>query len=287
MTTIQMKYLIELSNTLNFTKASQNLFISQPTLTYQIKEIEKEVGFLIFNRIGKNVTFTPSGRKFCEDIKKVLLGFNNAVEQAQNMSSNYTNEIKIGLRTLSSLKELPNAIINFSNKHSDVLISPYFDNELLIERFLSGIYDCIFVIEEQVGHIPNIYIHKLYDADICLICRKDDSLSKKEMVYPIDLNGRTLLVGSVSSHTLQKAQQEVINTVAVKQLNSSNHNTTLVNVLSNRAICLSPTYYKEDNDKVAWVPFSFDEKISCVICVRDNNNKLLNEFISELIKLYK
>lgn len=286
MTTKQMEILSELASTLNFNKAANNLFVSQPTLTYQIKQIENEVGFLIFNRNGKSVSLTPAGRKFTNEIKRIYIEIKNSIEQAQNMSSKYNEEIKIGLRFLTSLKKLPDSIISFGSKNKNISITPYFDNELIVENFLRGDYDCIFALKEQVEHIPNVYLHPLYDADICLICRKDDPLANKEKVLPEDLKGRTLLVGRASSHTLRKAQQLVIDSVSVKQLNSPNHNATIINVLSNKAICLSPTYYKEDNDSVAWIPFEFKEKIPCVICTKTNDNKALNNFIEELQKAY-
>ena len=53
MTTKQMDYCIELARTLNFTRAAENQYVSQPTLTYQIKLLEEEIGFAIFARSGK------------------------------------------------------------------------------------------------------------------------------------------------------------------------------------------------------------------------------------------
>ena len=52
MTTKQMDYCIELAHTLNFSRAAENMFVSQPTLTYQVKLLEDEVGFRIFERSG-------------------------------------------------------------------------------------------------------------------------------------------------------------------------------------------------------------------------------------------
>ena len=53
MTTKQIDYCIELAHTLNFSRAAENMFVSQPTFSYQIKLMEDEVGFAIFERSGK------------------------------------------------------------------------------------------------------------------------------------------------------------------------------------------------------------------------------------------
>ena len=77
----QMDYLIELSKTLNFNRAAENLFISQPALSYQIKVIEEEVGFAIFERVGKSVHLTPAGQQFCQQITHIKQELQSAIEQ--------------------------------------------------------------------------------------------------------------------------------------------------------------------------------------------------------------
>ena len=61
MNTKQIDYCIELAHTLNFSRAADNLFVSQPTLSYQIRLLEEEVGFTIFERSGKGAVLTPAG----------------------------------------------------------------------------------------------------------------------------------------------------------------------------------------------------------------------------------
>ena len=63
MTTKQIDYCIELAHTLNFSRAAENMFVSQPTFSYQIKLMEEEVGFNIFERSGKGAALTPAGAR--------------------------------------------------------------------------------------------------------------------------------------------------------------------------------------------------------------------------------
>ena len=64
MTTKQIDYCIELAHTLNFSRAAENAFVSQPTFSYQIRLLEEEVGFKIFDRNGKGAVLTPAGTQF-------------------------------------------------------------------------------------------------------------------------------------------------------------------------------------------------------------------------------
>ncbi len=61
MTTKQIDYCIELARTLNFGRAAENLFVSQPTFSYQIRLLEEEIGFALFERSGKGAALTPAG----------------------------------------------------------------------------------------------------------------------------------------------------------------------------------------------------------------------------------
>ena len=72
MTTKQLTYAAELARTQNFNRAAENLFISQPTLTYQIRLLEDEIGFEIFARSGKGAALTPAGEQFIVTIRSVL-----------------------------------------------------------------------------------------------------------------------------------------------------------------------------------------------------------------------
>lgn len=56
MNTKQMEYILAIMETRNFNRAAEALYISQPTLTYQIKLVEKEIGFRIFDRSFRGIT---------------------------------------------------------------------------------------------------------------------------------------------------------------------------------------------------------------------------------------
>ena len=67
MDTKQIDYILELAQTKNFNRAAENLFISQPALTYQIKAIESEVGFMLFERSPRGAVLTPAGGTILRD----------------------------------------------------------------------------------------------------------------------------------------------------------------------------------------------------------------------------
>ena len=71
-----IRYVMAVAEEKNFSKAAEKLFITQPTLSLQIKKLETELGFPLFVRNTKNVELTSYGKQFVEQAKPVLDDFN-------------------------------------------------------------------------------------------------------------------------------------------------------------------------------------------------------------------
>ena len=84
MTTKQIDYCIEVAHTLNFSRAADNMFVSQPTFSYQIRLLEEEIGFTIFERNGKGAALTPAGAQFVTFLTSMREDLKRAIEQGQN-----------------------------------------------------------------------------------------------------------------------------------------------------------------------------------------------------------
>lgn len=87
MTLQQLKYAITISETGSLNKAAETLYISQPSLTTAIRELEKEIGIRIFNRSGRGVTLTNDGTEFILYARQVYGQYNLLVEKYSPDSS--------------------------------------------------------------------------------------------------------------------------------------------------------------------------------------------------------
>ncbi len=81
MTLQQMKYVIGIAETGSFNKASDKLFVSQPSLTSSIHDLESELGITIFNRSGRGVTLTNDGEEFLASARQLYLTYQNVIEK--------------------------------------------------------------------------------------------------------------------------------------------------------------------------------------------------------------
>lgn len=287
MTTKQIDYCIELAHTLNFSRAADHMFVSQPTFSYQIKLLEDEIGFALFERSGKGVSLTPAGAQFVTFLAGMREDLKRAVEQGQNFSAKYQDSISISLMVRQAVCFLPEAIRLFSETNPEVQIKPVFRYENGVESFLRNEADVLFALKEQTRQIPGIAVHDLFESRVYLIADRNDPLASKNLIRAEDLYGRTLMVGGGSPSALKAVQHRLIASGRIEYFNSPDHDTTLTNIAAGRGVCLAPGFLNDHSGQFAWIPFDCSESFSCVLCThKDDRRPSLKEFLTTLQTLY-
>ena len=152
MTTKQIDYCIELARTLNFSRAAENMFVSQPTFSYQIRLLEDEIGFPVFERSGKGASLTPAGEQFVSFLSGMREDLKRAIEQGQNFSAKYKDNISINMMVRQAIYFLPEAMRLFSGEYPEVQISPQFQYENGMDTFLKNEADILFALKEDTRH---------------------------------------------------------------------------------------------------------------------------------------
>ena len=288
MTTKQIDYCIELARTLNFSRAADNLFVSQPTFSYQIRLLEEEIGFAVFERSGKGAALTPAGAQFVSFLTGMREDLKRAIEQGQNFSAKYRDSISVCMSVRQALYFLPEAMRTFSESEPNVQIKPIFQYEGSMEAFLQNEADIVFALKEQTKQVAGIQVHDLFESRVYLITDKNDPLAKKNLVCEEDLYGRTLMVGGGSPQALKTVQHRLISSGRIRYFNSADHDTTLTNVAAGRGVCLAPGFLNDHSGQFAWIPFDCNESFSCVLCThKEDNRPSLKAFLDVLKGLYR
>lgn len=116
----QIKYVLEASRTLNFTRAAENCHVSQPALTKAIKALESELGAPLFHREGKRVLLTDFGRSMLPHLQHIM----EETEVAHTLAQNYRllNKTPIRLGVMSTLGHvrLGRFLAHFAQRHEGV-----------------------------------------------------------------------------------------------------------------------------------------------------------------------
>jgi DNA-binding transcriptional LysR family regulator len=138
----------------NFTRAAEALFITPSGLSVLIRELEKRVGFRLFDRTTRHVQLTPHGRELLTVIQRNLEELDAAIANVGRSAKRNLQEISLGTTPLIAANILPPAMREFRNQRPDVRIQ-LFDADLptLIERVQTGKLDMSLGIFKPMADI--------------------------------------------------------------------------------------------------------------------------------------
>ncbi len=130
MTITQLEYIIAVDTYRSFAKAAKSCYVTQPTLSMQIKKIEGELGVLLFDRSKKPVLTTEIGRQIIEQARLTIQEASRIHEIIQNQKDEIKGELRIGIIPTLSPYLLPLFITKFMHNYPDV--------NLVVEELLTG-----------------------------------------------------------------------------------------------------------------------------------------------------
>src|SRR5689334_160012 len=91
-----LRYFIAVADAGTFTLAAERLRIQQPPLSQQIKALEKELGFALFQRVPKGVQLTVGGRVFLDEARAILASVDRAAHRAEAAAHGRTGKLSLG-----------------------------------------------------------------------------------------------------------------------------------------------------------------------------------------------
>jgi len=115
-----LRYFVAVAEEENVSKAALKLHVSQPGVSRQIRDLEDEIGFQLFERSAKSVRLTAAGIVFLAEARSVLRRADEAVEKARTASAGSSGEIHIGYAPSLTVQILPPALRRFQDRFPQV-----------------------------------------------------------------------------------------------------------------------------------------------------------------------
>jgi LysR family transcriptional repressor of citA len=104
----------------NFHQTAERLFLTQPTVTTHIRQLEEELGFQLFDRIGKRVRLTPAGRRFLPHAQRVIATYEEAVHDMTAWWQGFDTRLQLVASPLVATSVLPGLLKQFTRDHPTV-----------------------------------------------------------------------------------------------------------------------------------------------------------------------
>ncbi|NHN30540.1 LysR family transcriptional regulator [Paenibacillus agricola] len=118
----QLQYFLAVSEELNFSRAAERLRMTQPPLSLQIQNLEKELGFPLFNRNHRLVELTDAGQVFADEIRKLFDQLHRAIEHSGSVHRGEKGKLTIGFVGSATYDILPRVLREFRRLYPDVLV---------------------------------------------------------------------------------------------------------------------------------------------------------------------
>lgn len=178
----QLKYFVRAAELLNFTQAADDLFITQSTLSHQIKELENSLGVLLFDRIGKRVKLTEAGEVMLHYARKTLFQAEEGKLVLKDLSNIKTGKIIIGA-TYGLKQLLMQSILEFSQEFPDVEINiVYGSTSDLLQKIREYEIDCMLSYLPLSHNDDQLEIKELFSAHLSLIVHKSHQWAKLKRI---------------------------------------------------------------------------------------------------------
>lgn len=129
-----LQYFIEVSRLRSFSKAAEHLYITQPTMSKMIRNLENELGVSLFARTNKRVELTDAGAVIFEQAKVIDKAFKDLEFQLENLTELKKGHIHIGLPPMIGSLYFPDIIGGFHERYPDITIHLFEDGSKRIEE---------------------------------------------------------------------------------------------------------------------------------------------------------
>ena len=173
----------------SFTKAASECLVAQPAISHSIKSLESELGFDVFVRDKKNISLTPQGEVFYNDVVKILDKYDKAVEKARDFSNYINKKIIIGLYGFSATIPMVPILKEFKQNFPEIeLIFKRCHNTSCFESIYSG--ECDIIISYCCPYefaYDDIYFKPLSEDSLLLAVPPESNLADKEYISTRDL----------------------------------------------------------------------------------------------------
>ena len=119
----ELEYILCIAKYQNLTKAAQELYISQPTLTKHLQKLEREMGTKLFSRSGNSYTPTFAGRKYMEYARKILQIQQDWEKELKDLTENNEGELNVAFPLMRSTCMVPQIMTSFFQKYPKVKVN--------------------------------------------------------------------------------------------------------------------------------------------------------------------
>ena len=268
MTLTQLNYLITIAETKSLNKAAEQLYVSQPSLTNAIKELEKELGITLFYRSGRGVTLTNDGTEYLLYAKQIYGQYESVLEK-YGKGGSYKKKFGVSTQHYSfavkafvdMAKEFDMSKYEFALRETKTMEVISDVNTMKSEIGILYLSDFNRKAIEKLLKSYDLEFHHLVDCQAYVYIWKDHPLAKEASISFAQLNGYPCLSFEQGDNSSFYFAEEILSTNEYSQVIKANDRATMLNLmvgLNGYTLCSGIICEELNGNDFVAVPFRDD-----------------------------
>ena len=275
-----MYYFVKVAETLNFSEAARSLFVTQSTLSQQVKQLEEEFGTALFERDSHSVSLTENGSRLLPLAKRTLQDARDCINQIKDLQEMVSGELIVGV-TYSFCPVLTETVKNFIDAYPGVklrIVSK--SSEELISMLRKREVDFVLAFKPNESY-DDIESQILFDDRLSVILRNDHPLAGRSSLRMEDLQRQKIALPAKGLQA-RNALDKSIDIVELNEINilldivQSSH---VLTILSEATI-----YHHKDRLKAIPLEIPQNQMEGCIHVLRKAYRKRSAEAFVRLLR---
>ena len=212
MDTQSLKAFLAVAEIGSFSEAAEQLHLTQPAVSKRVAALEHQLNCRLFDRIGRRVSLTETGRALLPRAKHILREVTDAQRAIADLSGEVRGELSLATSHHIGLHRLPPVLKRFTKAYPEVALNlDFLDSEKAYEEIIHGNYDLAIITLApekastplQAQHGEKICTHAIWPDTLSFVAAPDHPLSQGKQLSLQDLGAFPAILPELSTYTTQ------------------------------------------------------------------------------------
>lgn len=178
-----LRYFVAVAEEQNVSRAAARLHVSQPPLSRQIRDLEGELGVLLFKRTAKAINLTEAGKVFLLEARAVLRRTDEAIDVVKAAASGKTGRVRLGYAASPSVEILPRALKAFKQTNPSVAVDlRNMTSRAILNGLHDGSLDVALVVTVTPSEFDGLVVEHLCSYDMKLAMHPRHRFARRKRV---------------------------------------------------------------------------------------------------------
>lgn len=286
MNIFRMKCFLAAADLKNITKAAEYMNITQPAMSFQIRELEKETGVKVLQRGARGIEVTPAGEVLRDGLSKLVESYELLISNAQ-MTALEKQRLTVGYHGPIAWAGVPDFLSDFSQRHPEIEVIIIQQQWKEMAAYVSGgALDVALICSEELKDNPNLAAHTLFREKSCFAVSYEHPLARYELLTPEDIAGTTIFMNNHPSISMSSIIWRLLDSgIKEQSLRFFDQlSITLAMAAARQGIAAIPRSFKVDNSVLKYIDYE-SEKVwieYALVWNPDSKNSALKCFREEV-----